>query len=217
MFPRLALCAIATLALLPAASLQRFDKVSAETAAFAPGGTIRIEGSAGDLNVEGWDQPSVEVTVTRVLWSNDAARAKRLLDAADIEKPSVSGNQLTFRTLRQGRGGIQIGYRVRVPRDSRLVIHHGTGAVVVYDVAGDVDATAKVGDIVLQLPGANYAIDAKNKSGGEIHSDFPGALHFNRILLGERLNRNAAAPAHRLMLRVGVGGIAIQKMPANAD
>lgn len=214
MFTRLAVCAVAAWSLLAAAPLQRFDKVTTETAAFAQNGTIHIEGSTGDLNVEGWDQPSVEVTATRLVWSNDGEKAKRLLEAVDVGKPTVSGSELTFKTAHKRHTGVQVSYRIRVPRDSRLVIHHGTGAVVVYDVDGDVEATAKVGDILLQLPGGNYTIDAKNKSGGEVVSEFPGTIRYNRILLGEKLNTDAAAPARRVLLRVGIGGITIQKMAA---
>jgi hypothetical protein len=32
---------------------------------FAPGGTIRIDGSYGVLNIEGWDKPEVEITFTK--------------------------------------------------------------------------------------------------------------------------------------------------------
>jgi len=208
---RLALCAIAALNLLAAGPLQRFDKVTQDSAPFPAGGTIHIEGSTGDLNIEGWDQPAVEITATRLLWSNHADHAKKLLEAIDMEKPVVSGTDLTLKTVHPHRTGVQINYRIRVPRNSRLVIHHGTGAIVVYDVSGDVDATTKIGDILLQLPGSQYLIDAKNKSGGEIYSDFSGSLRYSRFALGERLKTEGGA--HRLTLRVGIGGITIQKMP----
>ena len=34
---------------------------------FAPGGVIRINGSYGELNVDGWDRPEIEVTVNKSL------------------------------------------------------------------------------------------------------------------------------------------------------
>lgn len=214
MTTRFLVCAIASVNLLAAAPLQRFDKVTTDAAPFASGGVIHIEGSTGDLNIEGWDQPSVVITATRLLWSNNADHAKRLLEAVTIEKPVVSGTDLTLKTVHQRKTGVQVSYRIRVPRDSRLVIHHGTGAVVVYDVSGDVEATTKIGDILLQLPGSQYSIDAKNKSGGEIYSDFPGSMRYRRLLLGEQLKTEGGM--RHLVLRVGIGGITIQKMPAAA-
>ena len=214
MIGRLVLCAIAILNLLEAAPRQHFDKVTTESIPFAAGGTIRIDGSTGDLNVEGWDQPTVEVTGTRVLWSNHADRAKDLLEAVDIEKPVVSGTELTLRTLHRRGTGVQISYRIRVPRDSNLVIRHGTGAVVVFGVSGDIDATASIGDVLLQLPGSQYSIDASNKSGGEIYSDFSGSIHYSRLVAGERLRTGGGA--HHLTVRVGIGGITIQKTPSTA-
>ena len=32
---------------------------------FLPGGTIRLDNSYGYLTVEGWDEPEVEITVTK--------------------------------------------------------------------------------------------------------------------------------------------------------
>src|SRR5579859_1673199 len=43
------------------------EKTTTERIDFAPGGTIRINGSYGDLNVEGWDRPEVEVAVIKTL------------------------------------------------------------------------------------------------------------------------------------------------------
>src|SRR5665213_864354 len=193
---------------------QRVESVSTERVDFAPGGTIRIEGSTGELNVEGWDRPSVEVTVTRSAWSGDADRAKRDLDMIQVAKPAMAGaGELTIDTTHTRFPRATVDYRIRVPRDSRLVIRHGIGDVVVYDVGGDIDATNRVGGIVLQLPASSqYAIDAKNKTGGEIYSDFAGTTHYNRLILSDSLRSGAPPATHRLYLRVGIGGIAIQKM-----
>src|ERR1700689_993374 len=43
------------------------EKTTTERVDFAPGGTVHIDGSYGDLNVEGWDRPEVEVTVIKTL------------------------------------------------------------------------------------------------------------------------------------------------------
>src|SRR5450432_3405043 len=43
------------------------EKTTTERVNLAPGGMIRIDGSYGDLNVEGWERPEVEVTVIKTL------------------------------------------------------------------------------------------------------------------------------------------------------
>ena len=47
--------------------MKQFQVTSTETVNFAPGGIVRITGSYGDVTVEGWEQPSVEVTLTKSL------------------------------------------------------------------------------------------------------------------------------------------------------
>src|SRR5437660_1959379 len=47
---------------------------------FAPGGIIHINDSFGGLNVEGWDRPEVEITVTKFIW--DASKPKQQQEAA---------------------------------------------------------------------------------------------------------------------------------------
>ena len=211
----LAIVFAACLPLLASSQLPRIESVTTEKADFAPGGTIRIEGSTGELNIEGWDQPSVEVTVTRYMWDKNAERAKRDLDRVQVAKPVVSGKELTIVTTHKKSLSVHVDYSIRVPRDSKLIIRQGTGDVVVYDVGGDIDATAKTGDILLQLPASGkYSIDAKNKATGDIYSDYDGKTHRTWVLMGDKLESEAPAPAHHLHLRVRFGGITIQKMAA---
>ena len=57
----LALC----LPLLPKTPAQQVQVATTDQLDFAAGGTIRFEGSVGELNIEGWDQPQVRIAVTR--------------------------------------------------------------------------------------------------------------------------------------------------------
>jgi hypothetical protein len=102
-------------------------------------------------------------------------------------------------------------YRIRVPRDSKLVLRHSTGDVVVYDVSGDIDASVRTGDILMQLAASEqYSFDAQCRFGG-VYSDFAGSYHVSH-LTSERFAQSAAAPAKKVHLRVGTGGIKIQKV-----
>jgi hypothetical protein len=217
MLLRFAVAFATCLPLMAGLPLPRVESVTTEHADFAPGGTIRIEGSTGELNVEGWDQPSVEVTVTRYMWSRNAEQAKRDLDRVQVSKPVAVGNEITITTTHKRSLAVHVDYRIRVPRDSKLVIHHGSGDVVIYDVGGDIDASAHWGEILVQLPkSSEYVIDARNKSGGEISSDFDGRTHYNRLLLGDSLKSEESAQPHHLRVRVGMGGITIQKMASSS-
>jgi hypothetical protein len=203
----------ACLPLFASSPLPRVESVTTEKSDFAPGGTVRIEGSTGELNIEGWDQPSVEVTVTRYTWDANAERAKRNLDRVQVAKPAASGTEISIVTTHKKSLSVHVNYNIRVPRDSKLIIRQGIGDVVVYGVGGDIDATAKAGDILLQLPATEkYSIDAKNKAAGDIYSDYEGKAHYTWVLMGDKLESETPAPARHLRLRVRFGGIAIQKV-----
>ena len=210
---RLAAIALAAcLALAAKAPKADVPVVTDERVDFAPGGTLEMAGSVGELNIEAWDGPGVEITVTR---------SKRLGDIkVTAERKSATELAIWTEMPRRGfwakvahRGSdYQLDYRIRVPRDTKLALRHGTGDVLVYGVAGDIDASVKAGDIVVQLPAAGtYSFDAQCKAGG-VYSDFDGAFHRGH-LVGERFAQTGAGAAKKVRLRVGIGGITIQKEP----
>jgi hypothetical protein len=219
---------------LPLYGEQEFKQVQAtntERLSFAAGGTIRINNSYGYLHVEGWDQPEVEITVTRSLQrfgdSKTQEQDNPRLESIHVTTDHGSPTELTIATALASRhskwspplphtttAGVGLEYEIHVPRDSRLVIHHGTGSVSVTGVTGDVEATCGRGDILLWLLPGSYSIDAKTKL-GLVSSEFEGAA-LNQYLTGQRFTRSSPAPSHRLYLRMGFGGITIKETPPEA-
>jgi hypothetical protein len=199
--------------------------VTTERVEFAPGGAIQVTGAAGELNIEGWDRPEVEITVTRSTYRPDTPQqqdlARRQLDAIKVAAQRNSPTELVINTafpkrsfwakMAHCRPDVQMDYRIRVPRDSRLVLRLSTGDVVVYDVSGDIDASVRTGDILMQLPAAGqYSFDAQCRF-GVVDSDFAGNYHI-RHLVSERFAQSGQAPAKKVYLRVHTGGIKIQKV-----
>jgi hypothetical protein len=200
---------------------------STQRASFAPGGTIRFDNSFGDLFVEGWDQPQVEMTLEKSVLNpyappKDAAqRLERV--RFTMERPSenelVIGTAIpSHRFLRHpfgGKGDVTVSYTLRVPRDSRLIVHHGGGNILIGQVTADLEVTNREGDIVLMLPSPGpYAIDARSKMGTVI-SDFAGQTRV-RYFVGERFAGADGDAPRRIFLRVGFGGITIKEVPPEA-
>jgi hypothetical protein len=189
----------------------------------ASSGTIRVNASCGQLNIEGWDQPAVEVVVTRSVFIDDAAKrnhAAQSLNAIRVNVARQGENELTISTAFPWRrsfprpfackGGVSLDYRIKAPRAARLILHQKNGDIVMFDVGGQIEAKTGAGTIVLQLPDGQYAIDAKCKVGG-VDSDFAGAYH-GRYLIKEGFTAASAASLRRVYLRVGFGRIEIQKV-----
>jgi hypothetical protein len=197
---------------------------------FVPGGTIRLDGSYGDLFVEGRDQTEVELTVTKSMRykyeSAESPRAAQHMESVRVVMERRSPTELTISTVASSRSkpfatgqdfrplknsDVMLEYHLLVPHNSRLVIHQGTGDLLVRDVTGDIEATCPMGDIVLWLSGrGTYSIDARSRA-GTVSSDFSGATH-SYYLFGQTFTSLNPALSQRLHLRVGFGGITIKSI-----
>jgi hypothetical protein len=202
---------------------------STQSVPFQPGGTIHVDRSFGEAWVEGWDRPEVELTVTKspdeLYGAKEQDRAGKAAENVKVTAERKSDSELEISTTVSHfsrwrhpfgpMGGVAMVYRIRVPRTSKLVIHHDNGEVLVSGVTGDIEATGNAGDIVLLLPETEkYSIDAKNKF-GSLTCDFEGA--FRHSLMGNEYALTAPAPAHRIYLRLDRGGIEIKGSPAQAQ
>lgn len=222
------------------AAKQSFEVTRTERVPFLPGGVVRLENSYGYLTVEGWDEPEVEVTVTkstdRFAEPGRKDEAERRFDQIRVVTERRSGKELAITTglpLRRnllssflparrvvltlpvhGHRGVTVEYRLRVPRDSRLVVHHDNGYVWVSDVTGDIEVTSHTGDMIVMLPDAgSYAIDARTGM-GSVSSDLAGRGH-KQFLVGTHFVYSQDA-ARRIRLRMGRGNITIKTGPPPA-
>jgi hypothetical protein len=222
----LSMCCVAT-RLVAQVQIQRPAQTAhTERVNFAPGGTITLSDSFGDLYIHGWDQPDVEMTLIKQMSDYDPPKdVKENLEGVRFttEHPSATELKISttipsrsfFRHPFGGRGPATVRYELSVPRDSRLVIQHSGGNILVDNVTGGIEARNREGDIVLLLPRPGpYSIDARSKMGTVI-SDFPGKVHV-KYFVGEKFTGANDATAHPIHLRVGFGGITIKEMAPEA-
>ncbi len=190
-------------------------------------GAIRLENSFGEVDIDGWDRPEVEVTVIRLSERLYGAKerahrpdeAQRRLESVQVTAKQ-DGNDVVISTMYPPRNAfthplarrsdIEISYRIKAPRTSKLIIAHNSGGVTVSDISGDIHATVINGQLTLTLAGSGqYAIDAQSKI-GSVYSDFEGRDQ-SRVF-GEEFTHPGSAPATNLYLRVRLGDILIQKL-----
>jgi hypothetical protein len=195
------------------------EVVTTDRADLTPGALIHVENSSGELNITGWDQPTIEIVATRYTFREGTAREKERtadqLKRIQVVKTVANNGELTITTSGKRARGINVDYQIMVPRNARLAIRHRTGDVVIMNVDGDINATAHIGDIHVQLSQPRHEIiDAKCRIGG-IYSDFNSAGHrawFGSKLIQDAPTADAKAPSQHVDLRVGTGGITILKM-----
>jgi hypothetical protein len=180
------------------------------------GGLVRVNNAYGEMNVEAWDEPRVQVTVTRSSFTHDKAYLDQI--KVSVKKGAIGELEITtqfpgrnrFLRLIHGLGDFTLDYRIKVPRTANLAIRHEVGDVIIDGVAGDIDAYVASGDIVAMLPEpGKYAIDAECHM-GTIYTDYEGT-HRSPWLVGQKFT---SGTGHKLKLRANVGGISILKIPA---
>jgi hypothetical protein len=192
---------------------------------FPSGGVLRMKNSTGDLTVEGWDRPDVEITTvksTKSYHPKDRGSAEKSLDRIRLV-PERKGDELAITTefpkhamlarLFLGVSEFELRYRIKVPRNARLIIEHDSGNLYIDDVAGDVHATNGIGQITLHLPqNGHYAFDAKSDLGA-VDSDFPGPEQGKLFHLGHAyISPQPPTGAQKLYARIGYGDITILKI-----
>ena len=210
---------------------QLAEATSTQQLSFAPGGTIRLNNSYGDLYIEGWDRPQVEITIiksTSYYEPELKSQAARKLETVNVAAERKSDTELAISTTLPKRAhwapplhgatgnGVKLEYRLYVPRNSRLVIDHHAGQVLAGNMTGDIEAANHDGDIMLLLPEeGKYSIEARSKM-GHIASDFAGRT-VSRYLVGERFTGAETPASRRIHLRVGFGGITILALPPEGE
>jgi len=221
---------LGTLHLLPAAEgvyekgpKQSFEVSKTERVPFAPGGTIRLDHSYGYLTVEGWDEPAVEITVVKSTDSyyepSQQKRAEESFAQVSVATERRSDKELAISTIIPGHHrflprserGVTVEYRIHVPRDSRLLVHHDNGYVWVSDVTGDLDVRSHTGSMIVLLPDLGpYSIDARTRL-GSVSSDITGKSlsRLSQFLVGSHFDSVSQTPKRRIYLRMGRGSIEI--------
>jgi hypothetical protein len=190
---------------------------------FPAGGELNLKHLSGELTVEGWDRADVEITTvkyTRLEYKGaDRDQASKLLQAVHVTA-ARHDNQVVVETSAPPQRhfltlvfGLKwaVDYRIKVPRNARLVVEHRSGEVHIMDVAGDIKASVRQGLITLMLPAdGRYTIDANCKL-GDVVSDFDGQKHDKSWRFSHSFTNAASGTSHKLDLRIQFGDIIIRQ------
>jgi hypothetical protein len=207
-------------------TVQKVQVSKTEKLDFPAGGTLRLQNSTGELTIEGWDQPGVEITTTRssndVRTPQEREKATRELDRVKISTKR-NGDELDvttefpqhrafpFVTPLQNVTNFDLEYRIKVPRNARLIVKHEAGEVHIDDVEGNIQVKAVQGLIALRLAGETPRFIQAKSDLGSVNSDFPGKESRHPWPLGHEFVQGTAANAQNLDLKIGFGDIVILK------
>jgi len=224
---RFAVIGLCLACLLPGDEARQKVQVSkTEKVDFPSGGTLRLQNSTGELTIEGWDQPGVEITTTKSskeeYLAKDRAKATQELDRVQISTKR-NGDELVVTTEfphhrafpwvtpLQTVTNFDLEYVIKVPRNAKLIVKHEDGEVHVDDLTGNIQVAARQGLIAVRLVSdVPPAIDAKSYI-GTVNSDFAGKETLQRLHFGHTFAEGASTAPQNLHLKIGYGDIVILK------
>jgi hypothetical protein len=205
---------------------ERLELVTSERFPFADRGLLELHDTFGEVRVEGWNRPEVEITVRRATRREYPAsrhvelrnqlenvkivstrRASRLVISTAFPQRSAF-----TRPQQSGKSDLHLEYIIRAPKHTALSIRHNYGDVKVVNVTANTDITGNTGEITLLLPpDERFVVDARCRIGG-VMSDFAGDAR--RPFLVGVMRDDPVPDAHRLHVRLDSGGINIRRMTA---
>lgn len=201
---------------------EKIQVANTQTLDFPAGGTLRMTNALGEITIQGWDLPSIEITTIKsskaAAGPKDREATSRLLSRVKITAERKGDEVIVAseypkhsKILRpfEGMTDFDLEYRIKVPRSARLAISEDMGETHIENVSGEIRAEDHMGLITVLLPDGQYAIDARSRL-GSVSSDFPG-VEQRRKFLGHAFLASPPAAGQKLFLRAGYGDIVIEK------
>jgi len=177
---------------------------------FPAGGKLNIQGSNGEVTVEGWDRSDIEITIVKTDYAEkDTGKAERNVGKVNVTSER-KGEEILITTKRPWCTGVEVEYWIKAPRNAQVTVDHKGGEVHVTDITGPLHVTDKRGRITVKLTGdAKPAVDARSKW-GTATSDF-GGKESRTWILGQAFAGDSTSGSQPVYLRAGYGDIWVIK------
>lgn len=194
-----------------------FSQVSRYSARLFSFGTLTVDARVGDLRIDGWDEPRVEIEAEKVVQAGSEAKARRLYGQIKIEL-SGGDKEVRLRTIHpprrlwrpfRGATKLSVNYRIRMPYDANLTLHCGDGDVRVTGITGQQRIRVSYGDVEINVPSVYRlrSLDARTWL-GYVQSDLHGE---DTAGFGPKVSFWNASGEQDISVRVRMGGVYVYR------
>jgi hypothetical protein len=146
-------------------------------------GTLTIDTRMGDIQVDGWDEPRLEIEAEKVVEAKDEKRALPLYDQVQVVFAGQD-KQVLLRTLYptrrlwrpfRGESKLSVNFRIHMPFDANLTMKCVDADVRVSGLIGKQAISVNYGDVEIDLPSI-YRLRSLNARTilGYVQSDLHG-------------------------------------------
>ncbi len=123
-------------------------------------GKLIIQARMGDIHIEGWDEPRLEIEAEKVVRAASEEKAKPLYDRIRIDVRGAD-HQVVLRTLYpprrlwrpfRGESKLSVNFRIKMPYDANLALQCVDGDVRVQGIVGHEHLSVNYGDVEIDVP-----------------------------------------------------------------
>ena len=141
-------------------SADEFSQVSHYAARLFSYGTLVVDARMGDVHIEGWDEPRVEVEAEKVVRTGNAVKAEPLFGQIrvllvggdkEVRLSTIYPPRSLLRPFRD-ESQLTVNLTVHMPFDSNLRLKCVDGDVYVHGVIGREDLRVNYGDVEIDVP-----------------------------------------------------------------
>ncbi|MGA3165879.1 MAG: hypothetical protein ABSF14_07140 [Terriglobia bacterium] len=176
-------------------------------------GTLTIDTRMGNLQVEGWDEPRLEIAAEKVVEAKDKQKAQPLYERVQVALEGQD-KKVLLRTLYpprrlwrpfRGESKLSVNFRIHMPFDANLVLKCVDGDVRVSGLVGRQDIHVNYGDVEINVPSIYLlrSLDARSIL-GYVQSDLHGE---DSAGLGRKIVFWNSDGNQDIRVRVRMGGV----------
>jgi hypothetical protein len=175
----------AAFVLAPAGGLRadEFSQVSHYGVRMFSFGTLTIDARMGDIRIEGWDEPRLEIEAEKLVVAGSEKKAKPLYDRLKVELEGQD-KKVLLRTVYpprrpwrpfRGESKLSINFHIHMPYDANLRLKCVDGDVRISGVVGQQYIRVNYGDVEIEIPSV-YRLRSLNARSwlGYVQSDLHG-------------------------------------------
>ena len=142
------------------ACADEFSQVARYSVRMFSYGLLAIEARTGDIQIEGWDEPRLEIEAEKVVRARSEDSAKPLYETIKVVLEGQD-KRVTLRTLYpprrvwrpfRGESRLSVNYRIRMPFDANLALRCVDGDITIRGVVGQQRILLNYGDIEIDIP-----------------------------------------------------------------
>ncbi len=219
-----ALIAAGAVAPLPARA-NEFSQKSAYSARLFTAGTLMIDTRMGDLRIDGWDRPRVEVEAEKVVVAGTEEKAKGLYEMVRIrlegqDKQVRLSTIYPPRSLRRpfrGESNISVNFHIRMPYDANLTLHCVDGDVRIAGIAGSEQLFVHYGDVEIDVPDIYRVRSLEAHTWlGYVQSDLHGTSE-DTAGFRPRISFHNSGGDQDILVKVHMGGVWVYRGEEHSD